>query len=101
MTYTLNLWGPMIRMTNAATQQAIEIGKEKLREFLENSDAGRQAMAMSSSTNSSSRTGDGRRYRRKYVDEEEDEDDDGISMHTLDGDGRRKGVGRKIDGDDD
>ena len=35
VTYTLNLWGPMIRMADAATKQAIEVGKERLREFLE------------------------------------------------------------------
>lgn len=43
----MNLWGPMIRMSNAASAQAIEIFKERLREFLESSDTGRQAMAMS------------------------------------------------------
>ncbi|KAI4137397.1 MAG: hypothetical protein LQ341_005160 [Variospora aurantia] len=48
VTYTLNLWGPMYQMANAASQQALEEGKKKLREFLEASDAGRQAMAMSS-----------------------------------------------------
>ena len=47
VTYTLNLWGPMLRMGDAASKQAIEIGKEKLREFLESTDTGRQAMAMS------------------------------------------------------
>ncbi|KAF1989152.1 protein SEY1 [Aulographum hederae CBS 113979] len=47
VTYTLNLWGPMIRMANAASAQAVEVGKERLREFLESSDTGRQAMAMS------------------------------------------------------
>ena len=47
VTYTLNLWGPMLRMANAASQQALEVGKERLREFLESSDTGRQAMAMS------------------------------------------------------
>lgn len=47
ITYTLNLWGPMLRMANAASSQAVEVGKERLREFLENSDAGRKAMAMS------------------------------------------------------
>ena len=46
VTYNLNLWGPMLRMANAASAQAIEIGKEKLREFLENSDTGRQAIGM-------------------------------------------------------
>ena len=47
VTYQLNLWGPMIQMTNAASAQAIEEGKKRLREFLEQSDTGRQAMAMS------------------------------------------------------
>ena len=35
VTYTLNLWGPMLKMTNAATQQALVEGKKRLREFLE------------------------------------------------------------------
>ena len=35
-------------MTNAASQQALEEGKKRLREFLESSDTGRQAIAMSS-----------------------------------------------------
>ncbi|KZF20740.1 root hair defective 3 GTP-binding protein [Xylona heveae TC161] len=47
VTYTLNLWGPILQMTNAASQQALELGKDRLREFLESSDTGRQAMAMS------------------------------------------------------
>ena len=37
----------MLQMTNAASAQAIEEGKKRLREFLEASDTGRQAMAMS------------------------------------------------------
>ncbi len=67
VTYTLNLWGPMLRMANAASQQALEVGKERLREFLESSDAGRQAMAMSGKTQ-----------------------DGGISLQTLDANGRSK-----------
>ena len=47
VTYTLNLWGPMYQMANAASAQALEEGKKRLREFLEESNAGRQAMAMS------------------------------------------------------
>ncbi|KAL8650965.1 MAG: hypothetical protein Q9226_004925 [Calogaya cf. arnoldii] len=62
VTYTLNLWGPMYQMTNAASQQALEEGKKRLREFLEASDTGRQAMAMSS--------------------------DDGIQMQKLNGQGK-------------
>lgn len=56
-------------MANAASAQAVEVGKERLREFLESSDTGRQAMAMSG---------------RKNV------DSDGISLNTLDSRGRRK-----------
>lgn len=47
VTYTLNLWGPMLQMANAASAQALEEGKKRLREFLESSDTGRQAIAMS------------------------------------------------------
>lgn len=47
VTYTLNLWGPMLRMSNAASAQGLEIFKEKLREFLESSETGRQAIGMS------------------------------------------------------
>lgn len=47
VTYTLNLWGPMIRMGNAASAQGLEIFKEKLRAFLESSETGREAIKMS------------------------------------------------------
>lgn len=79
VTYTLNLWNPMARMANAASQQALEVGKERLREFLESSDTGRQAMAMS-----------GRSGGRER-------DYDEISMETLNGDGKKK---RREDEDD-
>lgn len=46
--YTLNLLGPMMQMANAASNQAAEIGKEKLRNFLENNETVRQAIAMPS-----------------------------------------------------
>ena len=59
-------------MANAASQQAVEVGKERLREFLESSDTGRQAMAMS-----------GRQAGRSR-------DYDEISMDTLNGDGKKK-----------
>lgn len=51
VTYTLNLWGPMLQMANAASAQALEEGKKRLREFLEASDTGRQAIAMSGQDN--------------------------------------------------
>ncbi len=68
----------MLRMANAASQQALEVGKERLREFLEQSDTGRQAMAMS-----------GRK-----------EKEDGIAMRSLDGEGRRKKRGVEEDEDE-
>lgn len=46
VTYTLNLWGPMFNMANAASAQALEEGKKRLREFLESSETGRQAIGM-------------------------------------------------------
>lgn len=55
----------MARMANAASAQAVEVGKERLREFLESSDTGRQAMAMSSGSSSSqARRGEGIRMDR-------------------------------------
>jgi hypothetical protein len=35
VTLSLNLWGPLLRMASAAGQQAVEIGKERLRDFLD------------------------------------------------------------------
>ncbi|KAF9885099.1 Dynamin-like GTPase that mediates homotypic ER fusion [Aspergillus nanangensis] len=49
VTYQLNLWGPILKMTEAASNQALTEGKKRLREFLESSDTGRQAIAMSTS----------------------------------------------------
>lgn len=51
VTWTLNLWGPLLNMTNAATAQALEEGKKRLREFLESSETGRQAMGVTSTRN--------------------------------------------------
>ncbi len=77
VTYTLNLWGPMLRMANAASAQAVEIGKEKLREFLESSETGRQAIGMK-----------GR------------DESDSISLNTLDSRGKRKPTIEEDDDDD-
>jgi hypothetical protein len=79
VTWTLNLWGPIIKMTNAASAQAIEEGKKRLREFLETSETGRQAMAMSGSG----------------------QDADDISLHTLDSRGKRRVQDVLEDDDDD
>jgi protein SEY1 len=91
VTYQLNLWGPIIRMTTAAYGQAREIAIEKLRDFLANTETGRQAVAMSSGAPSRSQT---RRSTRE---------DDEISLDTLNADGRktarRKGTGAADDDD--
>ncbi|KAI4212978.1 MAG: hypothetical protein LQ351_004322 [Letrouitia transgressa] len=71
ITYTLNLWGPMYQMADAASKQALEEGKKRLREFLEASDAGRQAMAMSSQDEIEMKRMNGRVTAKE---EEEDED---------------------------
>jgi protein SEY1 len=67
----------MIKMANAASQQAIEVGKERLREFLESSDAGRQAIVRNDRGES-----------------------DGIGLSTLDSRGKRKVTADEDDGDD-
>ncbi|EFQ29968.1 root hair defective 3 GTP-binding protein [Colletotrichum graminicola] len=71
--YTLNMLGPMYQMANAAANQGVEIGKQKLREFIENSDTARQALAMP-----------GR-------------DSDSISLDALDSRGKKKRAEDDID----
>ena len=46
LAYNLNLLGPMAQMTNAAWGQGLEIGKQKLREFLQNNETARAAISM-------------------------------------------------------
>jgi hypothetical protein len=65
----------MARMTNAASAQAIDIGRERLRDFLESSESGRQAMAMS-----------GNQPRNESV-----------RMDRLNGDGKKKEVEEDLD----
>lgn len=65
-------------MANAASQQAVEVGKERLREFLESSESGRQAMAMGGRIDSDSislNTLDSRGKRKTTVAEDEDDDE--------------------------
>jgi hypothetical protein len=62
----------MARMANAASAQALDISKERLRDFLESSDTGRQAMAMSGQQNAN-------RSRQH----------DGVRMDRLNGDGKK------------
>lgn len=46
VTYQLNLWGPIIKMSEAAFHQAVEEGKKWLREHLELGESGRHAIHM-------------------------------------------------------
>ncbi len=73
--YSLALLGPMMQMANAATNQGVELGKQKLREFLENSDPARQALGMPS------------------------RDSDSISMDTLDSRGKKNDPAQDHDDD--
>ncbi|KXJ96866.1 RHD3/Sey1 [Microdochium bolleyi] len=63
--YNLNLLGPMMQMSNAAWSQGLDIGKQKLREFLENNETARAAISMPA------------------------RDSDSISLDTLDSRGQR------------
>jgi hypothetical protein len=58
----------MMQMGGAAYGQAIEIGKQKLREFLENNEMARQAIAMPA----------------------KQRDSDSISLDTLDSGGKKR-----------
>ena len=61
-------------MANAASTQALEEGKKRLREFLEASDTRRQAIAMSSGDDSYEMS---KLNRRKVKDKLDGADDDG------------------------
>lgn len=71
--YTMNMLGPMMQMANAAGTQGVEIGKQKLREFIENSDGARKALNMPVQAGGSS-----------------DADADAVSLDTLDSQGKKK-----------
>ncbi|TDZ74610.1 Protein sey1 [Colletotrichum trifolii] len=71
--YTLNMLGPMYQMANAAANQGVEIGKQKLRQFIEESDVARQALSMPA------------------------RDSDSISMDTLDSRGKKKSSEEDVD----
>lgn len=75
-TYTawyLNLLGPMMQMGNAAVTQGMDIAKQQLREFVNNSDTARQALAMPA------------------------RQDSDISMDTLDSRGKKKTESESLD----
>jgi protein SEY1 len=75
ITYTLNLWGPMLNMANAASAQALEEGKKRLREFLESSETGRAALQIPESYEMRNVRSSPRKGAAKKVEEEgEDEE---------------------------
>ncbi|KAI1381557.1 root hair defective 3 GTP-binding protein [Hypoxylon crocopeplum] len=76
ISYNLNLLGPMMQMSSAAWNQAVDIGKQRLREFLENNEMARQAIGVS-----------GR-------------DSDSISLDTLDSRGKKQSRDMADDDDD-
>lgn len=79
--YTLNLLGPMSQMSGAAWNQAVDIGKAKLREFVENNETVKQAIAMPAAAN-------GRR------------NGDSIRMDSLDRGGKKTTTAGYNDDDD-
>ncbi|KAL2265138.1 hypothetical protein VTJ83DRAFT_6238 [Remersonia thermophila] len=74
--YTLNLLGPMMQMANAASNQAVEIGKEKLREFLQSNETVRQAIAMPAKQGGNGISLDRLDSQGKKVSQQGEEDDD-------------------------
>ncbi|KAK2071614.1 hypothetical protein P8C59_006022 [Phyllachora maydis] len=78
--YNLNLLGPMMQMSNAALAQAGEVAKERLRDFLENNETARQALAMPAKERGRDEvvvgldTLDSRGRKEKKKKEEEDDD---------------------------
>ena len=67
----------MYQMANAASAQALEEGKKRLREFLEESNAGRQAVAMSGQEDVLMRKLNGNgKVKVRLGDEAEDEEEE-------------------------
>ncbi|KAL5594037.1 hypothetical protein BROUX41_001089 [Berkeleyomyces rouxiae] len=46
LAYMLNMLGPIMQMANAAATQGVDLGKERLRDFIANSDTARSAIGM-------------------------------------------------------
>lgn len=79
LAYMTALLGPALQVANAASTQAVEIGKQKLRDFIANSDTARQALSMPPRQNTTS---------------------SGVSLDTLDTQGRRRPTGGLEDDED-
>ena len=65
----------MARMANAASVQALDVGKERLREFLETSESGRRPMAQSGIDNSTRHREDIRMDRLNANGKKNDDED--------------------------
>jgi hypothetical protein len=68
----------MISMANAASAQALEEGKKRLREFLEASETGRQAMAMQGGESYEMSRMNGTRTTAKSIDYEDADGEEDI-----------------------
>ena len=75
VTFQLNLWGPIMNMTSAASAQALEEGKKKLRDFLESTETGRQALAHPAVGDNLEMKDTRRRPKAKVDGADEDEDE--------------------------
>jgi hypothetical protein len=84
VTYQLNLWDPILRMSGAAWSQAAQVGQERLREFLLNSETGRRAVAME---------GQGRRVSAE-------KENEGVKLEKLSSDGKKVSSGSGVWSDD-
>ena len=73
--YHLNLLGPMMHMGNAAFTQGIDIGKERLREYIMNSEAARQAIGVQANNNGTDVDMDRLDSRGKKVESSKEDDD--------------------------
>jgi hypothetical protein len=83
VTYMLNLWAPIWRISAAAWGTGLQVGKERLREFLVAGERGREAVAMEA------------RVRKETAEPEE------IALDDLGTDGKRRRTPGGGDWDDD
>ncbi|KAK4224957.1 protein SEY1 [Podospora fimiseda] len=74
--YSLNLLGPMAQMGNAAFNQAIDIGKDRLRNFLESNETARAALAQPGRPNGAGVSMDRLDSRGRRIQQANEEDDD-------------------------
>ena len=81
--HTLNLLGPMMQMAAAASQQAVDIGKERLREFLENSETAREALSLPEKDRNATRSGTGDMIRLDPMGQQVQRSDRSVQEHGI------------------